>query len=358
MKMSKTHQENKLSVAPKRDALVDCLKGYACLLVVIGHIILGIRNSGLAVPFFSQPAERFIWSFHMALFMFLSGYVYKITGEWKGKKSRGHFFLHKALNLGIPYLAFSVLYIVVNSITPGTNHEKHLSDILFLWKTPVAQYWFLYALLILFVLWTVLSLFLKNWQITLILFVFHYIVKFTSLDVGPLNYGLIYALVFGLGTFVPSLIIDKWSVIKKSVIILAHILILGIFIAFKLSDLPFIDDFCRLLGISASIALISVLTKNGYNGYIKRFLLFINKYSFPIYLLHTFFTSFVRIALTKIGIENYWIHCAAAMILGVVCPIIIAMITNKAAVLDFFFYPSKSIKRIKNKISKAKVQNG
>lgn len=30
----------------KHDKWVDCLRGYACLLVVFGHVIMGIRKSG------------------------------------------------------------------------------------------------------------------------------------------------------------------------------------------------------------------------------------------------------------------------------------------------------------------------
>ena len=70
----------------KRDKLVDCLKGYACFLVVFGHVIMGIRNAGIVCPAYSEKLEMFIWSFHVALFFFLSGYVYNITGEWRRKK--------------------------------------------------------------------------------------------------------------------------------------------------------------------------------------------------------------------------------------------------------------------------------
>ena len=64
----------------ERNKLVDCLRGYACLLIEFGHVILGVRNASIDVPMFSVYLERFIWSFHVALFMFLSGYVYKNSG--------------------------------------------------------------------------------------------------------------------------------------------------------------------------------------------------------------------------------------------------------------------------------------
>lgn len=91
-----------------RNKLIDALKGYACLLVVFGHVIIGIRTSGAPVPAFMETAERFIWSFHIDLFMFLSGFVYTLTGGRKGK-GRLTFLRDKLLSLGIPYLFFSCL---------------------------------------------------------------------------------------------------------------------------------------------------------------------------------------------------------------------------------------------------------
>ena len=130
----------------ERNVLVDRLKGYACFLVLFGHVIRGIRTAGINIPSFFEGLEFFIWSFHVALFLFLSGVVYRLTGEWKHHKTRFGFMLHKLLNLGIPYVVFSVVYISINSLVGEVNTQSSFADILSIWKTPVAQYWFLYAL--------------------------------------------------------------------------------------------------------------------------------------------------------------------------------------------------------------------
>ena len=93
----------------KRNQLVDMLKGYACFLVVFGHVIMGIRKAGI-VSNGALVLENFIWTFHVALFMFLSGYVYHLNGDWKNKNSVKKFIGYKLLNLGIPYLIFSIFY--------------------------------------------------------------------------------------------------------------------------------------------------------------------------------------------------------------------------------------------------------
>ena len=45
----------------ERDNTLDLLKGFAIILVVLGHINV------------VTPVENFIYSFHMSLFMFISG---------------------------------------------------------------------------------------------------------------------------------------------------------------------------------------------------------------------------------------------------------------------------------------------
>ena len=99
----------------ERNVLVDRLKGYACFLVLFGHVIRGIRTAGVNIPQLFEWMELFIWSFHVALFLFLSGVVYHLTGEWKNHKTKYGFILHKLLGLGIPYVVFSVVYISINS---------------------------------------------------------------------------------------------------------------------------------------------------------------------------------------------------------------------------------------------------
>ena len=114
----------------ERNVLVDRLKGYACFLVLFGHVIMGIRLAGIDIPGFFVGIEKFIWSFHVALFLFLSGVVYKVTGEWKSKKTKWGFLLYKLYNLGIPYIAFSVIYILINSLVGEANTGFAPSDIL------------------------------------------------------------------------------------------------------------------------------------------------------------------------------------------------------------------------------------
>ena len=54
----------------ERNVLVDRLKGYACFLVLFGHVIMGIRLAGIDIPEFFGGMEKFFWAFQVALFLF------------------------------------------------------------------------------------------------------------------------------------------------------------------------------------------------------------------------------------------------------------------------------------------------
>lgn len=330
----------------RRYILVDKLKGYACFLVLFGHVIMGIRLAGINIPTFFKGLELFIWSFHVALFLFLSGVVYKETGEWRGKKTRLRFIKHKLLNLGIPYFVFSSIYILINSFVGEANSNSSISDILDIWRTPIAQYWFLYALFFLFCIWACFSVFLKNWQITLIVLLIGYLLPLFDIGFGSFDIVFYSALAFGIGTFIDFKGILKSPILLKCVFILFHIAVgISLILLGKIEN-AFFKELMILLGIYSSILLISLIQ---HIKFASRFLLFINKYSFQIYLLHTIFTAGIRIILIRLGITNWIFHLVTGAVCGIFFSVLASLIANKFKFLNFFFFPTKTLKLIKEK---------
>ena len=322
----------------KRNVLVDRLKGYACFLVLFGHVIMGIRLAGIDIPQVFWGMEKFIWSFHVALFLFLSGVVYKVTGEWKGKKTKVGFILHKLYNLGIPYVVFSVVYVMINSFVGEANTGFALTDILYIWKNPIAQYWFLYALFFLFCIWTVLSGKLKNWQISVLVILIGYLFPYIGISLGCMEVVFYSALAFGIGTFIDFEKLTKVSFWVKCLIVCAHIAVGILFVVMNKIEEPLIKEIMMLLGIYSSVLFISIMQNSKI---IARFLDFVNKYSFQIYLLHTIFTAGIRIVLLRMNISRWWIHVVLGTVCGLVFSVLAAVIAKKVKFLNFFFFPAK-----------------
>ena len=330
----------------ERNVLVDKLKGYACFLVLFGHVIMGIRLAVVNIPSFFEGVELFIWSFHVALFLFLSGVVYKETGEWRGKKTKVKFILHKLLNLGVPYLVFSVVYILINSLVGQVNTSSSARDILFIWKTPVAQYWFLYALFFLFLIWTVFSGILKNWVTMIIVLLIGYLLPLFGVELGSFDIVFYSALAFGLGTFVNFNWLLKLPNFLKCIVIVLHVATGVIFILLGKIENMFFKELMTVFGIYSSIMFIFLLQKINI---VSRFLLFVNKYSLQIYLLHTIFTAGIRIVLIRLNITEWWIHVVIGTLVGLFCSVLVSIIAKKIKFFNFFFFPTKTIKSLKEK---------
>lgn len=327
----------------ERNVLVDRLKGYACFLVLFGHVIMGVRVAGVDIPSFFRGLELFIWSFHVALFLFLSGVVYKVTGEWKGKKTKLKFILYKLYNLGVPYVIFSVVYVLINSIVGGANTSFAISDILYIWKTPIAQYWFLYALFFLFCIWTAFSGILKNWQTTLVVLLIGYIAPLFGISFGSFYVVFYSALAFGTGTFVNFEKLPKVSVFAKLAVVILHVVTGVGFVVINVIEAHFIKEFMILFGIYSSIMFVSLIQNIKI---VARFLDFVNKYSLQIYLLHTIFTAGLRIVFIRVGITQWWIHVIAGTVVGLAVSVLAAKIAETIKPLNFFFFPSRTCAEI------------
>lgn len=110
-----------------RDSNIDALKGFAILLVVLGHAIQA------HVPHFDDNLLfRLIYSFHMPLFMFLSGYV-----AWDRPIKLGK----KFVRLVVPFITwYLALYVLFAHRTIG------FEDYIIRWlKSPDYGLWFLWC---------------------------------------------------------------------------------------------------------------------------------------------------------------------------------------------------------------------
>jgi len=77
-----------------RIAWIDALKGFGMVLVILGH---------MTIP---DIARRFIFSFHMPLFFFISGYLYRneFSKRWLARKID---------SLLVPYVVYGMITLIV-----------------------------------------------------------------------------------------------------------------------------------------------------------------------------------------------------------------------------------------------------
>jgi fucose 4-O-acetylase-like acetyltransferase len=114
-----------------RSTRIDAMKGIAIMLVVLGH---AIQNN--IADFDNNIVFRAIYSFHMPLFMFLSGYL-ALNKEINLKR--------KFMALVLPFVAWHLLnYVIIPS-----NQSVEFSTYITRWiKSPDYGLWFLWVLFI------------------------------------------------------------------------------------------------------------------------------------------------------------------------------------------------------------------
>lgn len=116
-----------------RNEVIDTIKGIAAVLVVWGHSIQYLSVNGL--EFWDSKVFQVIYSFHMPLFMVISGYLF----YWTCKKDIKLVMIGRARSIGVPMLTWGTLISLVlyrSSLTP----QK--------WLSQVIDIWFLWAVLI------------------------------------------------------------------------------------------------------------------------------------------------------------------------------------------------------------------
>jgi len=218
-----------------------------------------------------------------------------------------------------------------------TNTQSSATDIFAIWKTPIAQYWFLYALFFLFCIWTVFSGILKNWQTTILIVLAGYLIPLFGINLGSFEATFYSALAFGLGTCISISEISKMSVIKKVAVIFIHIVAGVVLTSLNSIEYPFVKEIMTVLGIWSSILFVSLLQELRI---ISLFLDFMNRYSFQIYLLHTIFTAGIRIILLRINITQWWIHILAGCAGGLAFSVVSSVIAGKVKILNACFFPA------------------
>lgn len=127
---------------------IDNAKAMGIILVVIGHM-----NRGL-MPHFHLPIQQvmdhYIYAFHMPLFFFLSGFLVN-------KSIENPRFLQNKLSLFLwLYVLWSLLQGLTELLTARLKNTQRAFHEIFNLFEPVAQFWFLVALLFIFVFYYLL----------------------------------------------------------------------------------------------------------------------------------------------------------------------------------------------------------
>ena len=260
----------------------------------------------------------------MPMFTFLSGYVY----AWRPFAGNGKQFMGgKVRRLLLPMLVVGTAFAFVQSVAPGVNAVPVR------WATlhivPVAHYWFLESLFVIFIATIILEWLnlLANpgsfTAVAVIAVILHLTIAPTiKFGLSGANYLFPYFLyglycsrfAFGGARYLP---ISVAILLATSVYAVAGVI--GFIPVTPLSSVVGL-----LLGVSACSTVM-------WSGWESRTLAYIGLYSYTIYLLHVFFTASVRVFEYSMNFRNVTELVIVATAAGIVGPILIEKIADRSA---------------------------
>lgn len=329
---------------------IDYLKAFACLLVVIGHLIQSLQKSNID-PYVNITSfiDYFIYLFHMPLFMCVSGFLYcKYSKRYTINEYR-KFTIKKFLNLAIPYFTFYIMFVGINMIfSTSVNTKRGIDDILNIFNNPMPPYWFLYSLLSLFIIIPLIEYVCKyNKRLVFSLLIILKIVSiFVKTNIYFIDTIMSYAIYFYFGCFIKE---EKEYNRKHK----ENFLFISLYFIFSLVYYNYRiilnSNIIGIFNIIFAIAGIWICINIFRTKFKSIFLNTFKKYTFQIYLMHTIFAAGIRIVLLKLNIDNYFIHLIIGLILSIYVPVLISIISEKIKYTDFFFYPIKTIEELKER---------
>lgn len=309
------------------------LQSIGILLIVIIHGMP--HRSNLHDPVTVEWIRRFIPSFAMPLFVFLSGYLFIMT-NLNRNIVYSKFVLAKLKRLIVPYLMLSTVgYIIklampqhaLRSITPGIT--GFIRNLLYPWTNPIILFWFIPTLFLIFLIAPLFKKIVSLGNITIalaVLVVLYFLNVYVPIKVSFMNITgvLFYILYFYLGILVSYYFKDHFRKLDSWYIVLftLALLVLANCVTFTFAERHF-DVLVALIGIAAAISLAHFIDKHKPTLF-KSF----DGYYYQIFLLSWFPQVSVRL-LYQMKIINYGITIILMILTGLYIPVLITKIVEK-----------------------------
>lgn len=320
---------------------ISFLQTFGIILVVLGH------TERTGTSFFIRDL---IYSFHMPLFVFISGYLLKFTtSEEIGDIKLNNFIIKKIKRLIVPYILISSLAYIPKYILGRfavrpleLSLKDYILNMIYLWDNPIIFFWFLPTIFLIMILTIILYRVLKNnTGIILALALMLNLISDKFLNVEFLNLTGVsnYLVFFILGIFYreSEQKIDEIIFRKYFLVGIICFIILSINVFIKISNIKIFYSLIAIVGIIFSLECFKLYSKLDL-----KFLNHLNGKSYSIYLFSWFPQVFIRILRYQILNFSMIVVIPISFIFGIYVPVCINLfiknIISKYKSLKFLKY--------------------
>lgn len=323
----------------KRDVSLDIAKGILIFLVVWGHSIqFGFGYEyGEAGKYWHDYVYRAIYTFHMPLFMAISGYLF----YYSNKKSFKDVITSRLKSIGIPYLNYCTITVLLFAPLMRIGGGKFILD------TYANGYWFLTSVLLNSLVVSMIKLLSRDkWTITTLLLAINTGLFFINDKIIYNTHNFMFTC-FIVG-YLYNLHMQKpmtfdntkkeWIVVvvaifticafffKKEMFIYwggVHLIRNGEFSLHQLG----IDVLRCIIGTVASVCFLYIIPLHKYlSNRLRNYIIILSRYSIGIYCLSNIILTIYYKALGNLGIEipfNYITPIILAIVVVIISCVIL-----------------------------------
>ena len=321
----------------KRQVSLDIAKIACIILVVIGHY------DPAESPEHYKNILKVIYTFHMPVFLFISGFLYIAT--WKAVSFK-EFITKKIKRLVIPYLTTSAIIITLKLLTQGSarvDHPVTMWSYLKMLYLPEAGYflWFIFALFIIFMV----MFFFRSKVARLVLFIVSFVISFLPscgidvLCIRQIQEMMVY--------FMTGVVIAEYAPSLFRANVLTTVALLLVFIGCETyyvynQDSMLIYRTLAFVGIAMVMTL--CYTCEHYFPVLSRSCVVLAPSVYIIYLFHTTILGLAKSAFAKTPFisggsdATFYLQATCAVACGVIVPILLHhLIIKRSKILKVLF---------------------
>jgi fucose 4-O-acetylase-like acetyltransferase len=322
---------------------ITLLRAIGIILVVLGHSDIG----GQIAPDYYPFVEKFVYSFHMPLFVFISGFVFMYTNYDKISFNYAHFINKKVTRLFVPSsIVLSIAFILRAILSHLKNKDEELYTIVNYFKMfilkdflPIEFFWYMFTLFLIFMLSKLLIYFMKKNNLSILVLS----VLFITMNLFPIDIEIFYI------TYLFGYLIYFWSgcifflfVFERKLFAIRNdgkfSFVLSISLLTLLIYLNLIENNTNIGGLVCAFSGITVayFIARYLNRFKLSYLRSIGEYSYQIFLLSWFFHRIVEtIGFQKLKL-SFWVTFPVSFLLAILGPLIVTkIIITKTPKLKF-----------------------
>lgn len=298
---------------------LDIIKVFAIILVVVGHVCMFYTSHALCTPLnssiFLSHAKEVIYSFHMPLFIFVSGCVYGYQTEILNKQQEFLPFIKKKWKrLMTPYFIFGLFYVAPFMVLLGyrENYWNYAFNGIIL-SEDCRHLWYVWALFNIFILCYFFLKIIKKLKLNIIIL--------TIIAVGCLLLSKYIPNIFQLSTafkyiiwFTLGYVFFAFKESLNRAYLIKYGYLGGLFLIFKFicpdTSFPFDDSIYALSGIVFCWSLANSLKNIEKNQFFK----LVDRNSYGLYLFHPIIIYVLFYLLGHLDVSPYLLSISVFII--------------------------------------------